>query len=288
MPDAFRSASQRSLGGGASSGSSNGAASGEQAAAASVEQVTINPSPDKYTWYIKSYVGMNAAAVGYTSGTGSRWDSYGVSGVKIVYVTPDGTYVNPADENSLKNYYVVAQNVPPNTELKYEFQKDSDGKEYENLTSWASIDEVVLSVNKVGDKSGETVDMTEIQVPTDHYTYYVRDYVGRNLAECGYISLSGKLTDQYGKAYVTFDITGDDGSYIEIPTDDGSATSASGSDAEDQAMNMLSQYVVVGQSMAPNTKGSLTLATNANGEEYSNLVSSQTIESIALTVKKIG
>lgn len=275
---------------GTSSGSSGNASSESDAGATSVEQVTINTSPDKYTWYIKSYVGMNASAVGYTSMSGQRRDEYGGGTIQIVFVAPDGTFIDPSDKETLKDYYVVAQNTPPNTELKYEFEKNSDGKEYDNLTSWQSVDQVVLSVNKVGDKSGDTVDMTEIQASPDHYTFYVRDYVGRNLAECGYVAMSGKLTDEYGHAaHIHFDITGDDGSYIELPDDDASSsTSSEGSDEESAAVNMMSEYVVVSQSVAPNTQGMYTLHTKSNGEEYTNLVDTQSIESIALTVKKIG
>ena len=31
------------------------------------ESITIKNSPDKYTWYIKNYVGKNCASIGYTS-----------------------------------------------------------------------------------------------------------------------------------------------------------------------------------------------------------------------------
>ena len=39
--------------------------------------ITIKESPDKYTWYIKNYVGKNCASIGYTSMGGDRMDSYG-------------------------------------------------------------------------------------------------------------------------------------------------------------------------------------------------------------------
>ena len=175
----------------------------------------------------------------------------------------------------------MAQIYPPNTELKYTFETDSNGNEYDNLTSWQNIDEVVLSVNKVGDKSGTAIDMTAIQTSPDKYNFYVRDYVGRNLAECGYISLANKLTDAYGSAYITFDITADDGAYIELP--DSSDENAAKEDA-----NLLSQYVVTAQSVAPNTQVTATYLTDSNGNEYSNLIDTQSVESIALTVTKIA
>ena len=37
--------------------------------------VTIKTSPDKYTWYIKDYVGKNVASFGYTSMGGHRMDA---------------------------------------------------------------------------------------------------------------------------------------------------------------------------------------------------------------------
>ncbi len=36
------------------------------------ESITIKDSPDKYTWYIKNYVGKNCASIGYTSMGGDR------------------------------------------------------------------------------------------------------------------------------------------------------------------------------------------------------------------------
>ena len=37
------------------------------------EEVEVKQSPDKYTWYIKDYVGKNVAAFGYTSMGGKEW-----------------------------------------------------------------------------------------------------------------------------------------------------------------------------------------------------------------------
>lgn len=119
-----------------------------------------------------------------------------------------------------------------------------------------------------------------INTSPDKYNFYVRDYVGRNLAECGYISLANKLTDAYGSAYITFDITADDGAYIELPD-------SSDENADKEDVNFLSQYVVTAQSVAPNTQVTATYLTDSNGNEYSNLIDTQSVESIALTVTKI-
>ncbi|MGN1170007.1 MAG: hypothetical protein ACI4RB_07785, partial [Acutalibacteraceae bacterium] len=39
--------------------------------------IAIKASPDKYTWYIKNYVGKNCASIGYTAMDGKRRDEYG-------------------------------------------------------------------------------------------------------------------------------------------------------------------------------------------------------------------
>ncbi len=263
-------------------GGANAAAEAVQAAEPAI---AINPSPDKYTWYVKSYVGMNASQVGYTALDGSRREYYGDNAMHIVFVSPDGTYINPQDEDILKRYRVVGQNLAPNTEIKYTYAKMSDGTELSNMVKWSSIDEIVLSVSKIEDTSGTTIDMTEIQAAPDQYHFYIKDYVGRNLAACGYISLGGELRDHVGIGNVKLDITADDGSYIDLSTD--TSDGQDSGQAYQQAIANLSQYVVVGQNVAPNTEGTLTMVKDADGNEYDNLVDTQSIESVGLTVHKL-
>ena len=112
--------------------------------------VAIKESPDKYTWYIKNYVGKNCASVGYTSLAGYRMDSYGDGYLKIIFVTSDGTYVDVSSEDDLKKYAVTSQSVAPNTELKLTYMKDSEGNEYDNLIESQNIEEIELSVKPVG------------------------------------------------------------------------------------------------------------------------------------------
>ena len=57
------------------------------------ESITIKNSPDKYTWYIKNYVGKNCASIGYASMGGDRMDHYGAGYIELVMVTPDGAYI---------------------------------------------------------------------------------------------------------------------------------------------------------------------------------------------------
>lgn len=210
----------------------------------------IKPSPDKYTWYVKDYRGMNAASVGYTALDELRHDRYGSGTVGIVYVSADGAYINPTDEESLKQYVVYDQNLKPNTEIKLEFLKQEDGTEYDNLVASESQEEIVLAVKKIGEADGTAPCMTAIDSSPDKYTRALRDYVGRNLASCGYISMAGSLADHYGSGYITMNVLASDGSYIELDDKDS-----------------LADYVVVGQSMQPNTMITMEFSKKADGTE---------------------
>lgn len=231
--------------------------------------VVIKESPDKYTWYIRNYVGKNCASIGYTSLGGDRMDRYGDGYVKLIFVTTDGTYVDYENEDELKQYVVTGQNLAPNTEMKYVFEVDEGGEE----NSWVdsqSYDEVVLSVRKLDSDDDGKVSLTSISPSSDRYTYYIRDYVNRNLAYCGYTALSGNRMDAYGDGYVRLVLVADDGSYI---------------DPEDE--ETLKQYVVTGQNIAPDTQLKLVYDIDSEGNEYDNLVSSMNIEEIELNVTRI-
>lgn len=64
------------------------------AAAKGHKTVSVNASPDKYTYYIQDYVGLNLSSIGYTSLGGDRLDRYGSGLLEICPVTLDGTYVD--------------------------------------------------------------------------------------------------------------------------------------------------------------------------------------------------
>ena len=231
--------------------------------------VTINQSPDKYTWYMKDYVGKNVASFAYTSLGGDRLDRYGEGLLELIFITNDGIYVDIDDEDVLKQYVVTGQSIEPNTEIKLTFQKDSKGKEYSNLIDYQNIEQIVLSVKKVGMDDAVPA-LTAINASPDKYTCYIRDYVGRNLASCGYTSLGGDRLEAYGNGHVEFVLVTNDGSYVDI-------------DDKDQ----LKLYVVTGQSIKPNTKMKMTYQKDSKGIEYSNLIDSQTIEEIELYVRKL-
>ena len=234
----------------------------------SAELTQINASPDKYTWYIENYVGMNAANIGYTSISNTRYDSYGEGVVEVVYVADDGTYLDPEDEELLSQYVVYAQSLPANTELTLTFMTDSDGDEYDNLVSNQSYDEIVLAVHKVGEEAASAT-LTQINA-ADRYTYYVYDYVGRNLASCGSVSWLGRFYDEYGETSINITVVTEDGVAVDVSDED-----------------ELSGYIVTAQSVEPNTAITLTYMTNSSGEEYDNLVDTQSIEEITLTVTTV-
>lgn len=119
--------------------------------ASASDDVAINPSPDKYTWYIKDYVGKNLASFGYTSLSNDRMDSYGAGYIKLVLNAEDGSYVDYENEEELQKYVVISQNIAPNSEMKYTFQTDSDGKEYDNLVASQTYEEIELTVKKIAD-----------------------------------------------------------------------------------------------------------------------------------------
>jgi hypothetical protein len=235
--------------------------------------VAVKSSPNKYTWYIQDYVGRNAASIGYTSLGGDRLERYGAGVLKFIFVTEDGTYLDYEDENRLKQYVVAEQSLKPNTEMKLTFQKDSKGREYDNLVDYQNIETIDLLVRRLdGKTNGEKVkaEMTAIKVSPDKYTWYMRNYVGRNVAAIGYTSLSGKRMDAYGEGYIKLNFIADNGAYIDP-----------------ENAEQLRQYVVTRQDVAPNSVIRLTFMKDSKGNEYSNLVQSQSYESITLYVHKL-
>lgn len=270
---------------GCSSAESTGTAAEavENAASAIQEKVqeetfVQKTSSDKHLAYVKKYIGMNAASIGYDTWGGNRMDQLGSATVDIVFVSEDGTYLGQIDdedndnatEDLLKDYVVTAQNFEPNTEVQIEYEKKEDGSEYDNLVSWQSISQIDLAVKKVG-SLGNGPALTPGIPSRDRYTFYIADYTGRNLASAGYESLGGNFMDAYGPAVIKLDIITEDGSYVDI------------SDA-----SQLQQYVVVTQSVEPGTELDITYLKKENGEEYSNLIDHQNIDSITLNVKKIS
>ena len=232
--------------------------------------VEIKTSPDKDTWYIKNYVGKNLASIGYTSMGGNRMDSYGNGYIQLILRTPNGEYIDIHNEDDLKNWRVIGQSLEPNTEIKYTYQVDSDGEEYDNLVACQNIEEIVLALAPVGGNAS-TPEMTAINTSADRYTLFIREYVGRNLTQCGYTSMGGDRMDTYGSAYVHLSLVATNGDFVDI-----------------QGEEYIKDWVVVAQNIAPNAELKLTYQLDEDGNEYDNLISYQNIEEIVLAVAPVG
>lgn len=241
--------------------------SGAGQPAAPVEEAP-KTSSDPHVQYIKNYKGKNAASVGFTDASGQRRESLGDAMIRLVYVDPTGVYVDPKDEEALKGYVVFDQNLPMNTQVDIEF-RTIDDEEVAGIVAWQSHYEVVLAVKKVGEPDPQPVDMTSIDAFPDRYTACVRDYVGRNLAECGYVPSEGQLWDTYGLTKLRLQADSEDGSYV------GGAE-----------LSALAGYVVVSQDVAPNTQFTMEPTTATTGEVY-DLISSQSLETVSLSVRKL-
>ena len=224
---------------------------------------------DKYTQYVADYTGKNLASFGYFSLGGDRRDYLGDASLLFEFVTPDGRYVSPMDEEAMKQYRVTSQSVAPDTEVKLEFQKDENGNEYSSLIAWQAVDEIDLALAEVGSDE-EAADLPKINVSPDKYTWYIRSYVGKNAANIGYVSWGGDRRDAYGAGNVQLVFNADDGSYL---------------DATDN--KQMCQYVVTAQDVKPNTELKLVYSTDENGKEYDNLIESQSVSTIYLTVQKL-
>lgn len=116
------------------------------------ELTEITPSPDKYSAYIRNYVGKNLYTVGYTSLGGDYRDKYGQGSILLNIATEDGSYVDINDKGLMKQYVVTGQSVAPNTQITYTYSKDSDGKEYDSLVSSQNIDSINLTVKTITGK----------------------------------------------------------------------------------------------------------------------------------------
>lgn len=250
--------------------SDNEPASTENNTTIQTDTTEIKTSPDKYTWYVKNYVGKNLASVGYTSMGGDRMDSYGNGYIQLILLTTNGEYIDIENEEELKAWRVIGQNLSPNTEIKYTYELDSDGEEFDSLVAHQNIEEIVLAIAPVGAKTDSPA-LTAINPSPDKYTSYIDDYVGRTLSQCGYISLAGRLMDQYGNAYIHLAIYSNDGSFIDVNDE-----------------NTLKNYVVTSQNISPNTELKMAYCMDSDGNEYDNLVDTQNIEEIELYVSQVN
>lgn len=105
----------------------------------------VLPTLDRHIYHIRDYVGRNAASFGKAFST-NRIDEYGAAEMRIVFTSEDGTYVDAEDINILKNYVVTGQDIEPNTELKIEYEKDSQGEEFDSVIRSQNYEEINLTV----------------------------------------------------------------------------------------------------------------------------------------------
>lgn len=257
------------LAGCASPGTSGGGSSSSGSSNTGISEAPKS-SDDPHVQYIKNYKGKNAANIGYTALNAMRMDYLGGVYIHLVYVDSSGRFVNPEDEEQLKEYVVFDQNLPANTQVDIVLEKDSDGNEYEHVAAWQTHEEVVLAVKRTGTTDPTPVAMTPIDATPDQFTGVIRDYVGRNLAECGYVTIVSKLADSYGPGYLELIPEAEDGAYID-PTN------------PDDVAN----YVVTAQDAAPNTQFTMEPSLDADGEPYNHIVSSQSLSAITLTVRRL-
>lgn len=111
--------------------------------------VAINPSPDRRTYFVKNYVGRNAASFGREYGK-RRYDSYGKGGLRIEFTTENGSYVDTSDISILRQFIVISQDIPANTQIDLTFEKYSYGEETDNV-KYQNYETIMLKVRKLDD-----------------------------------------------------------------------------------------------------------------------------------------
>lgn len=190
------------------------------------EPVSFPSTPDRYTRYIRSYVGKNLATVGYTSIGGNRMDSYGDAYVKLELMTTDGSYIDVADEAQLASYVITSQDVAPGAVMQLVYEKDSKGKEYSNLIDTQTYERITLTVRPITPIPAKAVPTAkEENAPQPDAS---SDTAAAPTAAAGTIATSDNFTYTVLEDG-TAQITGYSGnsSYVSIDTDIGGYTVAS-------------------------------------------------------------
>jgi len=233
----------------------------------SISETTVtNENEGIYCYPVRNYLSRNAASIG-KKGTYYRIDEYGEADLRIVFVAENGIYIDPRNEEQLKEYVVYAQSLPADSTLIAVTGRWSSGEPTSTI-DYMSQEEILLYVHPVGAEAPAAPEITTLNFSTDRRTYYVRNYVGRNAASIGPKS-NYKKVDEYGHGEVKINFTTEDGTYI---------------DAKDVAT--LRQYVVVAQDIAPNTMITYTFSKWSSGEE-TDTVDYQNYTEINLTVRKL-
>lgn len=142
------------------------------------------------------------------------------------------------------------------------------------LTLVVSLSLFGCGANDVVDKIADGI-KEEVHVPVtikesnDKHLAYIKDYVGKNCAMIGYTSMAGDRNDYLGSGYLELVLVTNDGTYVDIDDDEA-----------------LKEYVVVAQSLEPNTEVMFEFDSDSEGNEY-NFPKWQGVNEIVLYVKKV-
>lgn len=203
---------------------------------------TVKVSDDAHITYMKDYVGMNLANAAYWAPSGMMRIQYIASNmmanIEVLASTPDG---KPIEEDDMKNYYIVAQSIEPNSVISTSYSLD-DGEETKKV-GHMTPSAIRFNVLPVGtEPTDEDLEITKINASEDTNVEYIRDYRGLNLGMIGEsYGFDNGVREDYSGATVMVIPNSSDGSYIDL------------SDEEN-----LKNYVVIGQDVAPNSKMSVT------------------------------
>ena len=80
---------------------------------------------------------------------GSFKDEYGVATIEFEVVEENGERVKVSEYDELKAYVVIDQDVSPNSELKYEFNKNEYGLDNHNSVKSKNVKTIKLTVKHI-------------------------------------------------------------------------------------------------------------------------------------------
>ena len=226
---------------------------------------TVKVSDDAHITYMKDYVGMNLANAAYWAPSGMMRIQYIASNmmanIEVLASTPDG---KPIEEDDMKNYYIVAQSIEPNSVISTSYSLD-DGEETKKV-GHMTPSAIRFNVLPVGtEPTDEDLEITKINASEDTNVEYIRDYRGLNMGMIGEsYGFDNGVREDYSGATVMVIPNSSDGSYIDL------------SDEEN-----LKNYVVIGQDVAPNSKMSVTY------DEDNKRANDQTLSMIYVSVVNV-
>ncbi|MDY4041604.1 MAG: serine/threonine-protein kinase [Collinsella sp.] len=110
---------------------------------------SINASEDRHIQYVKDYVGRNLASFGYSSGGNSLYDNYGSGNIKLEVGAEDGSFVDLGTKAGRSVWAVSSQDISPNAEVTFEFERDDSGVEWAYVVRSRSIDAIHLKVTQL-------------------------------------------------------------------------------------------------------------------------------------------